>query len=247
MEFIKGEITLKIDIIVSADYIREDIIKDKIVVVIDMLRATSVITTAFMNGCKELVPLLTVEEAFKLRETESEKNYLLGGERRAIKIEGFDFGNSPLEYTKEAVSGRNVILSTTNGTRALTSCLAADKILIGAMINGHAVAEKLKELNKDVVIVNAGTNGQFSMDDFICSGFIIKELLDMGMEEHVELTDISKTALTIYNTHSDVISFIKNARHYNVMLNLGLNEDIAYCSKKNICEIVPEYNYYKVK
>lgn len=245
MIFIKGEITLKIDIIISADYIREDIIKDKIVVVIDMLRATSVITTAFMNGCTELVPLLTIDEAFKLKETESTKNYLLGGERKAVKIEGFDFSNSPLEYTREAVSGRNVILSTTNGTRALTSCKAADRVLIGAMINGHAVAEKLKELNKDVVIVNAGTNGQFSMDDFICSGYIIKELLEM--DAHLDLTDISKTALTVYDSHPDITSFIKNARHYNVMSNLELIEDIIYCSKKNICKLVPEYVNGKIK
>lgn len=236
---------MKIDIIISADYIRDDIIKDKVVVVIDMLRATSVITTAFMNGCNELVPLLTVDEAFELREREKEKHYLLGGERKAVKIEGFDFCNSPLEYTREAVCGRNVILSTTNGTRALTSCKKADKILIGAMINGHAVAEKLMELNKDLVIVNAGTNGQFSMDDFICSGFIIRELLDMKV--HVDLTDIAKTAVTIYDSHKDIISFIKDARHYNVMLNLNLMEDISYCSQKNICRKVPEYKNGKIQ
>ena len=81
---------MKLDIIISADYIREDLIKDKIVVVIDMLRATSVITTAFMNGCKEVIPLLTVEEAFEKRNLLNRNECILGGERRAVKIDGFD-------------------------------------------------------------------------------------------------------------------------------------------------------------
>ncbi len=230
---------MKLDIIISADYIREDLIKDKIVVVIDMLRATSVITTAFMNGCKEVIPLLTVEEAFEKRNLLNRNECILGGERRAVKIDGFDLSNSPLEYTKELVEDKTIIITTTNGTRTLTSCTSADRIFIGAMINAGAVARKLIEINKDVVIVNAGTNGQFSMDDFICSGFIINEM--MKNKKSIELTDIANTALKIYKENDDIISYIKEARHYNVMLGLNLENDIEYCIQKNITNIVPEY------
>ena len=118
---------MNIDVIISADHIKEEYLDDKIVVVIDMLRATSVITTALANGAKEVVPMLTVEEAFNKKKELSEKGLdaLLGGERRAIKIEGFDFTNSPLEYTRDQIEGKSIILSTTNGTRAINLSLKA--------------------------------------------------------------------------------------------------------------------------
>lgn len=230
---------MKIDVIISADYIREDLIKGKIVVVIDILRATSVITTAFMNGCKEVIPLLTVEEAFKKKDEEKEKGYILGGERKAIKIEGFDFSNSPLEYKREIIEGKSILLTTTNGTRALTSCLKAEKILIASMLNGKAVAEMLLKINKDVVFVNAGTNGEFSMDDFICTGYIVNKIITEHSE--IELTDITKTAVNTFKNNSDIISYIKDSKHYNVMMNLNLKADISYCIQKDKCKIVPEY------
>ena len=228
---------MEVDIIISADYIREDIIKDKIVVVIDMLRATSVITTAIMNGCKEVIPVLTVEEAFSKKE--ELKDILLGGERKAIKINGFDFSNSPLEYTNDKVKNKTIVLSTTNGTRALTSCLSAKEIFIGCMLNAKALAKVLVEKGQDVVIVNAGTNGQFSMDDYICSGLIIKEVMDISNK--IDLSDIAISSLKTYSEYTDVLSYIKDARHYKVMMNLNLGKDIEYCVQKNITDIVPEY------
>lgn len=230
---------MKIDIIISADDIQESKIKNKNVVVIDMLRATTVITTAFMNGCREVIPYLTVDEALNKGKTLSRDSYVLGGERKAVKIEGFDLCNSPLEYTKDIVNDKTVIITTTNGTRTLTECTAAKRIFVGAMINGKAVGEKLIELGDDVCIVNAGTNGEFSMDDFICSGYIINEILKLS--EKVDLTDIAKTANYIYESNPSIEGFIHIARHYGVMKDLGLMEDIHYAMQKDITEIVPEY------
>lgn len=227
---------MKVNIIISSDYIREDLIKDKVVVIIDILRATSVITTAFMNGCKELVPVLTVEEAFEMKKNDSE--CILGGERHAIKVDGFDLSNSPLEYTKEVVSGKRIILSTTNGTRAITSCGAADKILIGSMLNANALAYELVKLGKDVVLVNSGTYGEFSMDDFICSGYIVSRILEKA--NNVELADIATAALKTYEDHSDILSYVKEARHYERMKSLGLMEDIYYCIQKDKSELIIE-------
>lgn len=230
---------MKVDIIISADYIREDLIKDKIVVVIDMLRATSVITTALMNGCKKVIPTLTIEEAVHIKSTEISKECILGGERRAMKIDGFDFSNSPLEYSRDVVKGKTIVITTTNGTRTLTNCLEASRIFIGCMLNASSVAKKLININEDVVIVNAGTYGQFSMDDFICSGAIVKAMADKGID--IDLTDIAKTALKTYEDYPNIIDYIKEARHYSVMTSLGLQDDIAYCVKKDLTDIVPEY------
>lgn len=230
---------MNIDVIISADYIRDDIINNKTVVVIDMLRATSVITTAVMNGCKEVIPTLTIEEALKKRDEIGKENCILGGERKAVKIDGFDFSNSPLEYTEDKVKGKTIILSTTNGTRTLTSCLSAEKIYTGCILNGGAIAKKLVEENHDVVIVNSGTNGQFSMDDYICTGFILKEM--MNLTSKLYLSDIAKSAVKAYEFQPDILSYIKDARHYNVMLNLNLQKDIKYCVQKNITKVVPQY------
>lgn len=229
---------MKVDVIISADDIKNEKIEGKTVVVIDMLRATSVITTAIMNGCTKVIPVLTVERAFELSDGNREA-FILGGERRALKIDGFDCSNSPLEYSLDAVKDKTIILTTTNGTRAINGCKKAKDLLIGCLLNAKAAAEKLVKLNNDIVIVNAGTYGQFSMDDFICSGYIIECLKELA---EVELTDIAYTSNYIYKENTDIISFIKHARHYNVIKNLGLEEDLKYCCRKDITEVVPHFN-----
>ena len=237
---------MKIDLIISADYIEESKIKEKVVVVIDMLRATTVITTALRNGAKSVIPILTVEETFKKAKELKDigEEVVLGGERKALKIEGFDFSNSPLEYTKDKILNKTVILSTTNGTRALNLCKEADLILIGSMINGRGIAKKLIELNKDVVFVNAGTNGEFSMDDFICAGYMIDRLLN---EKEYEVSDIAKTARYIYENNKGITSFIKSARHFDVLTSLGLQDDLTYCSSKDLTDIVPIFRDGKIE
>lgn len=235
---------MKVDIIISADDIIESKIEDKIVVVIDMFRATSVIVTALNNGCKEVVPYLTIEETLEHASKLNRHDYILGGERRAVKIDSFDLSNSPLEYKKNIVENKTVLMTTTNGTRTLTKSTNAKKILIAAMINAKAVAEKLIEINEDVVIINAGTNGNFSMDDYICSGYIINEMLKI--DSKIDFTDIATTANMIYESNTDILSYVKEATHYSVMKSLELDEDIEYCIKKSIIDIVPEYKNKKI-
>lgn len=231
---------MKVDLIASADDIKEHKIKNKSVVVIDMLRATSVIITAIKNGCREVIPVLTVEEA--IHETkENKEKIILGGERKALKIEGFDCSNSPLEYKEKIVKGKTLVITTSNGTRAIKGSEGAKNILIGAMINAKSVAEKLARLENDVVIVNAGTCGEFSIDDFICSGYIINCIVENNQTEDIELTDIASTAHYIYKSNNDIMSFIKYAKHYKTIIDLGLKEDLEYCCKKDIIDIVPEY------
>ncbi|MCT8977509.1 2-phosphosulfolactate phosphatase family protein [Clostridium sp. CX1] len=229
---------MKIDLIISADDIKREKVEGKSVVVIDMLRATSVIVTAINNGCQGIIPVLTVEEAFTIANRDR-KVYVLGGEREALKIDGFNFSNSPLEYKRNSVEGKNLVITTSNGTRAIRGSVGAKNILIGALINARAVADRLIELNNDIVIVNAGTYGQFSMDDFICSGYIIHCIADKKSD--IELTDISKTASYIYGENKDVLRFIKGATHYKRMKELKLDHDLNYCCQKDIIEVVPEY------
>lgn len=235
---------MKLDIIISADDISESKIENKIIVIIDVFRATSVIVTALNNGCKEIIPYLTIEEALENAKRLNREDYILGGERRAVKIKDFDLSNSPLEYTEEIVKNKIVLMTTTNGTRTLTKSAGAKRVLIAAMINAKAMAKKLSEINEDVVIINAGTNGNFSMDDYICSGYIINEML--SYKKDLELTDIAKTANIIYKGSPDILSYIKEATHYSVMKSLSLDDDIEYCTRKSIIDIVPEFKDGKI-
>lgn len=236
---------MKIDIIISGDDINEAKLKGKIAVVIDMFRATSVIITALNNGCCKIMPFLTIEETMKASEEIGRSNCILGGERKAVKIDGFDVSNSPLEYTEALVKDKTVLMTTTNGTKTLTKSTAADEILIAAMINAKAIAKEIISLNKDVVIVNAGTNGNFSMDDYICSGYIINKILEE--KQSVDLSDISKTAHMIYESHQDILSYVKNAEHYSIMKSLALDKDIEYCMQKDIIDIVPKYDGAEIR
>lgn len=234
---------MNIDIIISADDIKLNKVKNKTVLIIDILRATSVIITALSNGCISVVPVVTVEEALQIAGRDRE-NCILGGERKALKIEGFDCSNSPLEYTQEVIEGKTLVMSTSNGTRAIKGSIGAKTILIGALINAKAAAQKIIEIGDDLVIVNAGTNGQFSIDDFICSGYIIDCILK---ETSAVLSDIAKTAHYIYSQNSDINGFIKFAGHYNVIKKLHLEKDLKYCLNKDIVCIVPEYKDGKIK
>lgn len=227
---------MKIDIITTCDHVTPELVKNKTVIVIDVLRATSVIISALKNGAKSVVPVTSVEEALETKK--KLENVILGGERKAQKIEGFDLSNSPVEYTATAVHDKNVIITTTNGTKAISRSSAATKVYIGALLNARAVSKKAFEEKQDIVIVNSGTNGSFSMDDFIASGAVVEELLGM---DSFELTDVSKTALLIYRHHPDFKSYVKEAKHYQVLMDLGLERDIDFCLQKDLYDIVPEY------
>ncbi|NFE80400.1 2-phosphosulfolactate phosphatase family protein [Clostridium sporogenes] len=229
---------MNIDIVISADHIDDKRLINKTIVVIDILRATSVITTAIDNGCKKVIPVLTVEEAKDIAQN-SKDNIILGGERNALKIDGFNFSNSPLEYTKKYVEGKTVVLSTTNGTRAINNSFNAKTILISALINSKATAKAIDKLNEDLVIINSGTNGQFSIDDFICSGYLIDCLYNIRKD--LELSDIAKTAYYIYTNNKDIGSFVQKATHYNRLKSLNLEKDLEYCFQKDIIDIVPQY------
>ncbi|MDZ5254745.1 2-phosphosulfolactate phosphatase family protein [Clostridium sp. LIBA-8841] len=237
---------MKIDVIISADYIDSESLKGKIAVVIDMLRATSVITTALSNRAKRVIPVVSVDDAFNKAEELKAlgEEVLLGGERKALKIDGFDFSNSPLEYKRDIVEGKNVIMSTTNGTRALNLCSKADKVVVASVLNGQAVAKYLENEEKEVVFVNSGTNGEFSSDDFVCAGYIISEL---AKNKELELTDIAKTAKYVYESSKSIDEFIKDAKHYNILKNLGLEEDLKYCSTKNLIDSVFEFKNGEIK
>ena len=168
---------MHIDILFVPSPLNPDFLSNRAVVVIDVLRATSVIVHAMSQGTIEIIPVGTVEEAFQMAKTFPRGTTLLGGERGSRKIEGFDLGNSPKEYVAEKVKGKRLILTTTNGTKAFRLVSSGREIMVGSFFNIGATAQRCFELNKDLLIFPSGDEGNFSLEDTVCGGMLIDVIL----------------------------------------------------------------------
>lgn len=208
-------------------------------VVIDVLRATTVITTALDNGAHEVIPMKTVEEAQSLYATCD--NALRGGERNALKIEGFDLGNSPLEYKKKTVEGKTLILTTTNGTNAIHNVQGADEVVLACFRNAESVACSARN---DVTVVCAGTEGRFSLDDGLCAGMLI-ELLKQQTE--VEIDDFGLLLNRFYNeSKNNLFGALSGCYHLKRLFTLGFYDDIKFCLETNCVQTVPVFRAGKI-
>jgi len=219
-------------------------VTDKVVLIVDVLRATSVITTALINGAEMIIPVTTIEEALNLKENYKQKA-VLGGERNAVKPQGFDVGNSPLEYSKESIYGKKVILTTSNGTNAIRSAKNAKHIIISCFLNAEAAAKQavsLSENKTDIAIVCAGTLGNFSLDDIVCAGALVDYICNC--QSNFKLSDLALASRTLYKTcKDDLSSLISHGMHYNFLIKQGFEQDVRYCLQQNVFNIVPFYDF----
>ncbi len=218
----------------------------KTTVVIDILRATSVIVTALGNGAREIIPVNTVDFAMKVSGNAFGGQTLLGGERNTKKIEGFALGNSPIEYNTETVKGKSIILYTTNGSKAIVRAKFSENLFICSFGNLNAIAEHLVKLNKDVVIVCSGTNGMFNLEDTICAGKLITEMLKLN--EEIELTDASNASVTLNKSFGKSLNkMLSQTEHGKLLIENGFSEDIKICAKLNTHDIIPYYDSGVIK
>ena len=236
---------VKIQTVIAAQYCKDVDFGGKIVVVIDVFRATSVITTALANGAHSVVPLTTVEEAEQLFSACDPTLTLKGGERNSVKIDGFDLGNSPLEYKKNVVGGKDVIFTTTNGTQALNSVQGSDEIVLACFRNMVSVADYLLRVQKDLVIVCSGTHGQFSLDDGLCAGRLVNLLKS---KTKVELDDISILLSNHYEKSKDnLFGALVDCFHVKYLFGLGFYDDIVFCLQTDCEKVIPIFKDGKCK
>lgn len=230
---------MEIDVFTSLNGIPDDAINNRVVIVVDVLRATTTITTALAAGCFEVIPVLTPEEAIAMRERLEDERVLLGGERNSLKIPGFDLGNSPLEYTPEATAGKRIIITTTNGTRAINRAAHGHQVLLGAMINAPAVARAAVMTKNEITIICAGTREHFSLEDFLAAGLIVDQLGNCG---GFTMRDGALVARDYYHLHQDdTTPALKASFHGRQLIELGFGADIDYCSQEGLVDIVPVY------
>ena len=204
---------------------REGVATASLAIVVDVLRATSTIAQALAAGYERVLCALEVDEARRLRETVA--GSLVGGEREARRIEGFDVGASPREFLEPRAG--TLILSTTNGTGAiLAAAEQADEVVLGSLLNLRAVTGYATERGGDVAVVCAGFKGAFALDDAYCAGRIVA-LLD------IERSDAALAAELLAGSFATALEGL-NARTYGPP---GLEEDIAFCARESVLDVVP--------
>ncbi len=206
---------------------------DSIVVVIDILRATSAMCTAFENGVEKIIPVATIEEATEYKK----KGYLVGAERNGIALDGFDFGNSPYSYMNDKIKGKTIVISTTNGTQAIDAAQKAYKVVIGAFTNITAICDWLDSQNKNILLLCSGWKNKFNLEDSLFAGALTERLLK---KSDFQLSDSALSVSYLYKqAESNPYKFLRNSSHTERLASMGLKHDIKYCLSLDKTKIIP--------
>jgi 2-phosphosulfolactate phosphatase len=211
-------------------------VKGKTVVAIDILRATTTICVAFQHGVKRILPVATPEEAKFFKDFD----FLTAAERNAIKVDGFDLGNSPFEYQNPLLENRSIAFTTTNGTKAIKKAKAggASHILIGSFLNIDAVCKRLVEINAPIILLCAGWKDRFNLEDTLYAGAIAYRL----KSTHPIECDSTAVAMQLYeNNKHKLAGLAKTSTHAKRFEILHMQtDDVSFCMQENIVNIVPE-------
>jgi 2-phosphosulfolactate phosphatase len=217
------------------------LLSDRVIVVIDILRATSTMVHAMSQGALEIIPVATVEEVFQMAKVFPRSSIILGGERESKKVQGFDLGNSPNEYVIEKVKGKKLILTTTNGTKAFHLVSSGKEILVGSFFNIGAVAKRCLELDRDLLFFPSGDEGNFSLEDTICGGMLI-ELITKKSRKPISLTDASQCAQILYKRFEEnLLEGFYLSHHGKELIRRGFGDDLVYCARVDTTDIVPVF------
>ncbi|MFO8028656.1 MAG: 2-phosphosulfolactate phosphatase [Cyclonatronaceae bacterium] len=229
----------EIDVFASSISFTEQDVRDKTVVVIDVLRACSTIQTALENGANGIIPVAENDDASRYMRVLDTTAVLLCGEKGGQKIQGYRLGNSPLEFTRETVKNKTIIFKTSNGTRAITRSLSAGNLFIASFLNLSAVVETLAAKDPaEVLLVCSGWNSRLSIEDMLCAGAITHRLF--GGTLPADAYDGVKMAFGLYEMYgNDIPGLVHLSNHAKRLRDMGFEEDVAYCGQVDLYDSVP--------
>jgi 2-phosphosulfolactate phosphatase len=208
--------------------------KEAIVVVVDVFRASTSIITAFKNGAMSVRPVATVEEAMDYKE----KGWLVGAERNVKRCDFADFGNSPFDYTEEKVNGKDIVFTTTNGTKAINAAKDAAEVIVGGFVNLQAVADFCLKRDRDVVVLCSGWNDKINIEDTIFAGALVAVLTKTGHFSPTGDAAIIARDLWLFNKNN-LSSCIADCEHMERMRRNNLDDSVPYCLSMSITKKVP--------
>jgi len=225
----------QIDVCLSPELYKLCDQENSIVVVIDILRATSAICTAFEFGVDKVIPVDSVEKAQEYKD----KGFLVGAERNGKMLEGFDFGNSPYSYTDPRIKNQPVVITTTNGTRAIELAKNNHMVVIGAFTNISALCEWLADQNKDVLLLCSGWKGRTNLEDSMFAGAVVDRLFEHPTYDE-SYSDAALAARHLFLlAEEDPQVFLRNSSHRQRLADLNLKEDIKYSLQVDKTEVIP--------
>lgn len=236
---------MKIDVFFSPVGLNPPDVQGRSVVVIDVLRATTTIAVALHNGARAVVPAGSTEEALRIAQNLEQGDVVLAGERKSIRIPGFALGNSPLEFTSDAVHGKTVVLTTTNGTPALIGAQGAREVIVAAAVNFQSVVARCRavlEQHGDLLILCAGRERQFALEDAFAAGRLTKVLLPEGGLKSVAVNDGALASLELARHYGERwLRAFRASTHGQTLAELGYGEDLKACAEENTHPILPLY------
>lgn len=207
---------------------------DAIVVIVDILRATSAIITAFMNGVKSIIPVATLEEALDYKK----KGYLVAAERDGIVRDFADFGNSPYNFKREVIEGRDIVYSTTNGTHCIMMAKNSYRVLIGAYLNLRALVDYIVKEDRDLIILCAGWKNKFNIEDSLFSGALAESLLKHP--QYTTICDSVHASIDLWNlARKDMMTYIEKAAQRHRLKKNNLDDVIGYCHTPDLTAAIP--------
>lgn len=210
---------------------------DFVVVLVDVLRATTTICTAVANGVEAIIPVATHDEARELKV----KGFLVASEKDGVQLDFADFGNSAFSFTPEAIGGKTLVYCTTNGTRALQFAKGADGVAIGAFINISALTEWLAAQHKNVVVLCSGWKNRFCVEDTLFAGALTSRLLETG--RFTTECDSAHAAMDLWRVaEGDVLGYIEKAAQRHRLERLGLDDVILYSFTFDQVDVVPVFD-----
>jgi 2-phosphosulfolactate phosphatase len=207
---------------------------EAIVVVTDVLRASSAICTAFMNGVEKIIPVETLDEARLYKS----KGYLVAAERDGFVMDFADFGNSPFNFTPEVVKGKTIVYSTTNGTQAIHLASRSEKVLVGSFLNLSAICNWLKKQERNIIILCAGWKSKFNIEDSLHAGAMVEQMLQD--DNFYTICDSANASLDLWNlAKTDLVNYINKTAQRNRLKKNKLDDVIEYCLTLDLSQIIP--------
>lgn len=232
---------MKIHVLVSKAEINPALLSDKVVIVLDILFATSSIVTALANDCKAVIPVRDVHEALKLKKQLPYSSYLYSGELNANTLDGF-IQPTPLALINAKINNEYLVYCTTNGTVALNDCQPAKKVYVGSLLNSQAIVQKIieKDESKTVLIVCSGSNNRFNLEDFYGAGAFVSSFMENSGSKEMHYTDSSLAALQVFNSGT-AIEILSKARVGKMMIERSWDHETVFVSQHNHFNICPEF------
>lgn len=234
---------MRVDVFFGPNGLTPADLSGKVVAVIDVLRASTSIAAALANGARAVIPLESSEDVVNRSKAFERSQVLLAGERRMVAIPGFDLGNSPLEFVRETVEGKTVLMTTTNGTVAIAAATAARDAVVASYVNFSAVLAMLRSAlrgGSDVAILCAGREKQFALEDAACAGRYVHHVAKRL--QSLELNDAAVAASLIERRYGDnLVKMFEASSHGRALREAGFGADLEACARVDSYPVIPVY------